>query len=605
MATLSELAAQDVGAPQQVVQTSLSEQALADHAAANAAPDPFGRSQAELADNAAQRSRIGDLAYGGTIGLANLVEAPAQAMLHGANWLYDKLGASNSPRGPAGKLLQNISNDFDNHLADQEATYQRNTPNSGAAGIGRLVAGVAPFVATGGSSAAPQSVGAIRTAVQMLRSGAGAAGKGVLYGVSQPVSNVTQTSDGGNDYADKKINQAELGAAFGAAGRAVGGIAGKAINPNISPEVRGLIDQGITPTAGQILGGGWAATENKATSIPIVGDMIKNAQRRAVDDFNTATYNRALKPLGTNAAAINATPGREGVEAVRTTLGNAYDSLLPKLQFKVDPQFATDFSNLNDLARNLPPTQAAQFAKIIQNTFVSKLGPQGTMDGIALKGVESDLGKLARGYGNDTLFDNRQLGDAIRQAQDNIRSNLTRNNPQYAEDLKNINEGYANFARIRQAAASTGAPNGVFTPAQLQSAVKNQDKSVGKGNFATGKALLQDLSEPGKDVLSTYPDSGTAGRNMVGALTAGSGPVIAGALTHPVGTALAGAGTIGATALGSAPYSKMGQSLAATLLAGGNPKIRAAIANGVSDASPYAGLAITPALINYLKQRSN
>lgn len=45
--------------------------------------------------------------------------------------------------------------------------------------------------------------------------------------------------------------------------------------------------------------------------------------------------------------------------------------------------------------------------------------------------------------------------------------------------------------------------------------MRNQDKSVRKGAYAKGDALMQDLTDAGKNVLAqSVPDSGTAGRLM-------------------------------------------------------------------------------------------
>jgi len=96
---------------------------------------------------------------------------------------------------------------------------------------------------------------------------------------------------------------------------------------------------------------------------------------------------------------------------------------------------------------------------------------------------------------------------------------------------------------------------GVFSPAQLQSAVRASDRSKDKGQFATGNALMQDLSETGKTVLGNkLPDSGTPYRSLLAMLASGG----AGVAGYP---ALA-AGLLAGPALYSAP----GQRMAATLL---------------------------------------
>jgi hypothetical protein len=139
-----------------------------------------------------------------------------------------------------------------------------------------------------------------------------------------------------------------------------------------------------------------------------------------------------------------------------------------------------------------------------------------------------------------------------------MRDTLPRVNPKLGNELKKINEGYANYARIRQAASSTatGAMEGVFTPAQLAQAVRAQDVTAGKGASATGRALMQDLAEQGTNVLgSKVPDSGTAGRIWLGTGL--------GAGTVATGTAIPAAAGLG---LASLPYLGKGRELTAAAL---------------------------------------
>ena len=73
------------------------------------------------------------------------------------------------------------------------------------------------------------------------------------------------------------------------------------------------------------------------------------------------------------------------------------------------------------------------------------------------------------------------------------------------------------------AAASAGAKEGVFSPAQLAAAVRNDAGrgALGKGQYSEGRALMQDLSDDAVNVLGPkYPDSGTAGRSALHSIPA-------------------------------------------------------------------------------------
>jgi len=406
------------------------------------------------------------------------------------------------------------------------------------------------------------------------------AAQGGAFGALQPV-----LDDGnGGSFAEDKTKQALIGALTGGATvPAMAGIA-RVIKPNTSANVRSLLDAGVTPTPGQILGGGFARTEEKLTSIPGLGDAIRVGQRRGLNEFNTAAYERALNPIGLSAKDVAPTVGREGVAAVKKALSDAYNNLLPKLQFKADQQFAGEINNLSNMVTNgnIPPKIAAQFQSILRNDVFSRMTPQGAMDGKNFKVLEESLKKNIKGYIGSPDPDQRALGQALSEVLSSAKGALNRANPQYAPELSAINQGFANYARIRQAAGSLGAEEGVFTPAMLQNAVKAGDKSAGKGNFASGSAFMQDLSEPGKSVLSQkYPDSGTAGRLILGSLGGGAltGGVASGMVNPLIPALMAG---------GSAAYTPMGQKLAAALLAK-RPDFAEPVAETVKSMSPYVG----------------
>lgn len=380
--------------------------------------------------------------------------------------------------------------------------------------------------------------------------------------------------DPSKPYWPQVANQAAWGAGTGAALTGLGNVVGKIINPAVGSDVKTLLDAGVTPTPGQVAGGALGRIEEAATSIPIIGDFIKAGQRNALTDFNQAVYNRALAPVGEKVP--EGITGHEAVEYVANKLGDKYDQLLPKLSFAPDAQFHQDMGNLRLLVSSLPESEAKQFGNILDNQL-SKASPQGLMNGETLKNVTGEINRLSRGYMSDPSFDKRQLGNALSEASQTLMSAVERQNPQNAQELKAINEGWANYSRIRRAASSTAAPDGVFTPTQLNMAAKAGDQSVGKGDFAKGNALLQDLSSAGKNVLSQkVPDSGTATRGLLMALGAGGG-------VNLLSPEAAIYGGIGAGIAGGA-YSRPGMNLLASIMAKrpeGAEKVAAAAKNAI------------------------
>lgn len=284
----------------------------------------------------------------------------------------------------------------------------------------------------------------------------------------------------------------------------------KVVSPTLRPEVEKLIGEGVSLTPGQVLGGRLRALEEKATSFPIIGDVIQKAKDKGVEQFNKAAYKRALDPIG---GTVPEVAGRQGVNAVKNQISDAYDALLPKLTFVPDNGLSQNLATLDKTVRGLPKEKADEVANVVTSIIKDRMPPNGLVDGNTFKVIETDLSKLAKKYAGATGTEGL-VGDAYAQSLKALRENLARSNPDYAEQLKKVNTAFANYAIIRQAGSMANTAE-KFTPSQLANAVKKADQSAGKGATATGKALMQDLTDAGQLVLpSTIPDSGTAGRMM-------------------------------------------------------------------------------------------
>jgi hypothetical protein len=346
----------------------------------------------------------------------------------------------------------------------------------------------------------------------------------------------------------------------------------KVLNPSVDKNIQKLLDEGITPTTGQMLGKGASRFEEALTSVPIAGDFIKDAKLRAVDALNMAAINRSLKPIGTKLPKD--VIGRDAIQFASDALGNAYNNLLPKIKIKSDSVFNTNIKNLKDMVNSGAINQSSKdyFNNIINNQLLGKLRGRKSMDGETLKGINSDLNKKIADLSASTLNDERVIAGALRELQDNIRKLAVRSNPNYANQLKQIDTGYANFKRVENASAKLGAEEGVFSPAQLQNAVRSLDKSKDKSKFAKGDALMQDLSESAKEVLGNkVPDSGTPYRSLTALLAGGGAAALYG---HPL---------VAASLLASPiVYSKTGQQISAALLAK-RPKMIKNIGTGIDN----------------------
>jgi hypothetical protein len=328
------------------------------------------------------------------------------------------------------------------------------------------------------------------------------------------------------------------------------------ISPTISPQIQTLMKEGVVPTAGQILGGGYKRAEEALSSVPIIGDFIKGAQGRAMADVNRVAFNRALTPIGEKLP--DGVVGREAVQFVSEKLDDAYGKLLPKMTVLQDTPFQTAIASLKGMVQSgsIDPKAVTFFNNWMDNNVLNKFQGQNAITGETLKAIQGDLRETISRLSASTDADQRLIATALKEAQDQVRQLVTRSNPQYAKELKAIDTGYANFKRVERAAASLGAEEGIFSPAQLQNAIKAMDKSKDKGQFAQGQALMQDLSESAKTALGNkVPDSGTPYRSMIAALAASGG---AGAAGFPA---------IAASLIASPLlYSQTGQNMLAAIL---------------------------------------
>lgn len=355
-----------------------------------------------------------------------------------------------------------------------------------------------------GAAVIPAAIATLAPGGQSL---AGSIGYGALHGALSPVG--TGDSVGMN---------ALMGGLGGGAGYAVPNALASIARPNVQPAQRTMIDAGVTLTPGQRLGGGWKRAEDALTSMPVVGDVIRNAQLRSTQGFNAAVANRALAPIG--AALPAGKVGREAVAYVEQKLGDAYDSVLRRVgTISKDAAFDAEIGSLEASvkASTMPADVQGQFITAIKNQIGNKFQGQGVMTSQTFKDAEGELGRLASKYAGDGSVDKQLLGDALQEAQASLRRLLERSaGPDVASDAKAANAGWAQFKRMQRAAGMQGSRDGMFSAEAYQNSVRAMDPSKDKAAFARGTALGQDLSDPAVNVLGrTVPDSGTPFRTLV------------------------------------------------------------------------------------------
>lgn len=431
------------------------------------------------------------------------------------NWLADKTGLVG--RLPEGGV--------DQQVRESERAYAAQRAAQGESGIDgyRMLGNIASPVNAIAASRIPAAASLVG------RMGIGAA-TGAGFGALTPV--------GEGDFASEKAKQMAAGGATGGVLPAITGGLARIVSPNASKNanLQLLKSEGVQPTIGQTLGGRWGALEEKAQSLPILGDMISNARQRGNSQFESAAYNRALKPIGLELP--EGVGGRDAVVHTENALKTAYDDVLGRIgAVTPDAAFNAKVGDLQKMVKSLlmPQAQKQKFASAL-NDVRSSLDSNGVMTSDAYKALESSLGTDARKLASSTDIYEGKIAPAVRQLQAELRDMLKRQAGSNADDLRAVNSGWANFKRVQNAAAKVGAEDGNFTPAQFNNAVRALDRSKDKSAFARGSALGQDLGDAGKSVLTgKVADSGTAGRMMYGA-----GALASGALNPAIPLSLVG-----------------------------------------------------------------
>jgi hypothetical protein len=446
-------------------------------------------------------------------------------------------GAQLLPRGlefvtSAGGMAPNVVSQFfgreaarvDEMAKSEEQAYQEARKARGEEGfdIARLGGNVLNPANIAVGLRAGQAVGGVSKARQAVAGGA-------ATGVLQPV--VSEDS-----FTEEKAGQAVGGAVGGALGSAAATVIGKAANPLISKAEQTMKDLGIQMTPGQILGGQYKDVERFAEVVPLVGSYISNAKERAVFQFNKGVINSALKKVNSELPAD--VIGRDAVQEANNIIDRKYDEVLSKIKFSMTSDTYSDAVKAVNKA-GLNPSQRAEVVSKLDNIVLQNFRTSARIDGQTYKGIESDLRKEALSYKNSATKAERDIGDALFDVLETMKKNLRRQNPEQTSALRRVDNAYGDIAVMRTAAANSGAANGVFTPKQYSTAVRQRDSSRNKTAFAAGQARGQELSDAALEKLGEDATQYQTGRQVVqgfglGAALSSPPAALAAVVTAPV-----------------------------------------------------------------------
>lgn len=447
----------------------------------------------------------GDITSGFVMGLKDPISAGAQMLPRGLEYLTSLGG--NAPN-QLSQFFGDEASRVDELIKAEEAKYQQARQQRGEEGldVSRIAGNVINPVNLAAGAGAARVLGAAPKLAQV-------AGTGAAAGALQPV---LDTEEG---FATEKAKQAGLGAVGGVAGQKVVAGLGRVASPLVTKAEQTMRELGVTLTPGQMLGKQAKAVEEFAQNIPLVGNFISNAKERQLFQFNKGVINRALRKV--DEKLPDDVIGRDAVEFVNDVVSQKYDDVLSNISMQYDRELAGKIGSV--IAKSKIPGAAnkQQLSDLLDELIYSQIpvddSVRGTISGDLFKQIETNLNRNITKYARSTNPVDVDISDALREALKVLRSELSSQNPKQAVKLAKINAAYGDIDVMRTAAANTGAANGVFTPKQFQTAVRQRDMTRGKRAFAAGKAKGQEISDAAVEMLSPPAGATLEGRLALGA----------------------------------------------------------------------------------------
>lgn len=311
----------------------------------------------------------------------------------------------------------------------------------------------------------------------------------------------------------------------GAGAKSMAGSIGRKLAPaSSSKDVKALQNAGVDLTYGEMMGGTAKRIEDALSTI---SGGIRSARDRGQQQLNRAVINKALAPIGEK--LDDATPvGREAISEMIDKTGAAMQKAYAGARFKPDQKFG---ANLRQLAtRHLDmadDTTRAQAQTIINNLMKGPTTRNGEITGKGLSALVSKLSTIKRDAyraGGPSQF-----ADFINDVEREVFKGIRRQKTGDIKAIADARRAYALSLRPEQAANFLGGESGVFNASQLQNTVKRFAGGARGREFARGRAPLQDISDPAKNVMGTkIGSSGTAERALVLSGTASLGGLLTG-----------------------------------------------------------------------------
>ena len=321
-------------------------------------------------------------------------------------------------------------------------------------------------------------------------------------------------------------------------GAAVGGLVGTGLGvagetlPRVTAQAKELLSEGIPLTVGQSFGPFLKSAEALATRVPIVREIVRGAERRAIEGFDRVAIEDALSSINFKMPADKV--GRDAIKAADDAINEAYEKAIPASGIANTQPVYKDFDAIVQRNIDLPKTEFDQLRKIFKKALDPALFDEKlAMGGEHTKKALSYLGRKAFELSKSPDENKKQMGRALYNAKQQLTEELIRQNPA-AKALLDVNKAFYRFQPVLKASMAAPSQAGVFTPNQLVRGMQN----VGKKKAAIGEMPGQRIAESSQALMARdIPDSGTplaaiaatlAARPAQGALILGTAAPLAG-----------------------------------------------------------------------------
>lgn len=331
-------------------------------------------------------------------------------------------------------------------------------------------------------------------------------------------------------------------------------------DPARAAAVARLEEQGITPTAGQRSGS--KAIRNLESTL---GEVPFGRPDPAAAQAEQLTRAVARRMGETEASAL--TP--DVMSATKGRLQQTIGDITARNVMKTDPQFAQDLSDvLRSQFSKVTIAQRQDFLNAARSLSEEIAQSGGQLSGEAYQAARSFLGQRA----NDLRNSDAAASTAYKGLQKTLDGAFKRSaTPEDAAAYDQWRREYAGMKAAETAVTRVpqGTPEGMVTPNSIAAAAA-QRSSVAQR--ARGQDELGQLARDARSVLTTPPNSGTAGRlntlQLAGAIGGGGLGLLTGGTMAGIGGALAG--VAGPAGLSNLVNRRLGQAyLGNQLLPGG------------------------------------